>query len=99
MLESSTSARSSRILSTRAPARRVPRKTAAAIRDSPLIAQPCAHLLRYQRQSAPFTEPNDVFITGNRTPLGHRNVEPCATSARLRPRERQYEQFRTERGP
>jgi integrase len=57
------------------PARRVAPKTAAAIRDIPLVAQ-LAALLREHRDAAVFSEPADfVFATANRTPLGHRNVE------------------------
>lgn len=60
------------------PARRVPPKTAAAIRDIPLVAQLSA-LLRDQRQTARFAGSRDhVFATGNGTPLGHRNVESRA---------------------
>jgi integrase len=60
------------------PARRVPPKTAAAIRDIPLVAQLSA-LLRDQRQTARFADCGDyVFATGNGTPLGHRNVESRA---------------------
>jgi hypothetical protein len=50
MPESSTSARSSRILSTRAPARRVAPKTAAAIRDIPPDRPAYAPLLRYDAE-------------------------------------------------
>jgi integrase len=57
------------------PAQRVQPKTAAAIRDIPLVPQ-LAALLRDQRQSARFADAGDfVFATGNGTPLGHRNVE------------------------
>lgn len=60
------------------PARRVQPKTAAAIRDIPLVAQLSA-LLCDQRQAARFAEPGDyIFATGNGTPLGHRNVESRA---------------------
>jgi integrase len=60
------------------PARRVQPKTAAAIRDIPLVAQLSA-LLRDQRQTARFAHCGDyVFATGNGTPLGHRNVESRA---------------------
>jgi integrase len=60
------------------PARRVPPKTAAAIRDIPLVAQLSA-LLRDQRQTARCADCRDyVFATGNGTPLGHRNVESRA---------------------
>ena len=60
------------------PARRVQPKTAAAIRDIPLVAQLSA-LLRDQRQTAPFADSGEyVFATGNGTPLGHRNVESRA---------------------
>jgi integrase len=57
------------------PARRVPPKTAAGIRDVPLVPQ-LAALLREHQASATFAEAADyVFSTSNRTPLGHRNVE------------------------
>jgi integrase len=57
------------------PARRVAPKTAAAIRDIPMVAQ-LAALLRQDREAATFAEAGDfVFATGNGTPLGHRNVE------------------------
>jgi integrase len=57
------------------PARRVPPKTAAAIRDIPLVPQ-LAQLLRQHRRGSAFNAGNDwVFATGRGTPLGHRNVE------------------------
>jgi integrase len=59
-------------------ARRVAPKTAAAVRDIPLVAQ-VATLLREHRDGAAFAQPADfVFATGNGTPLGHRNVESRA---------------------
>ena len=60
------------------PAQRVQPKTAAAVRDIPLVAELSA-LLRDQRQTTPFADTDDyVFPTANRTPLGHRNVESHA---------------------
>jgi integrase len=60
------------------PARRVAPKTAAAIREIPLVAQ-LASLLREQYRATPFAAPADyVFATSNGTPLGHRNVEARA---------------------
>jgi integrase len=60
------------------PARRVAPKTAAAVRDIPLVPQ-LGGLLREQRSATPFGEPSDyLFVTAERTPLGHRNVEGCA---------------------
>jgi integrase len=57
------------------PARRVPPKTAAAIRDIPLVRQ-LASQLREQKRATPCADPTDyLFVTGRRTPLGHRNVE------------------------
>jgi integrase len=57
------------------PARRVAPKTAAAIRDIPLVDQ-LARLLREQWRVTAFGEPSDyLFVTSQRTPLGHRNVE------------------------
>jgi integrase len=57
------------------PARRVSPKTAAGIRDVPLVAQLAALLGEYQA-AATFVEPDDfVFATSKATPLGHRNVE------------------------
>jgi integrase len=70
-------------------ARRVQPKTAAAIRDIPLVAQLSA-LLREHREGAAFTEPVDfVFATGNGTPLGHpQRREPRAPARRRRGRPR-----------
>jgi integrase len=57
-----------------APARRVPPKTAASIRDIPLVAQ-LARLLAAHRQATPFAAGSDwVFATAHGTPHGHRNV-------------------------
>jgi len=57
------------------PAQRVPPKTAAAIRDIPLVAQ-LASLLREHRGATSFAAAGDyVFATSRGTPLGHRNVE------------------------
>jgi integrase len=60
------------------PAERVAPKTAAAIRDIPLVDQLASLLHEHQRATA-FAQPGDyVFATGNGTPLGHRNVESRA---------------------
>jgi integrase len=57
------------------PARRVAPKTKAAIRDIPLVPQ-LGGLLREHWGATPFGEPHDyLFVTAERTPLGHRNVE------------------------
>jgi integrase len=57
------------------PARRVPPKTAAAIRDVPLVDQ-LRCLLAEHRRVTPFDRPGDyVFVTAKGTPHGHRNVE------------------------
>jgi integrase len=58
-----------------APARRVPPKTASAIRDVPLVPQ-LGGVLRGHRRAATFNGGGDwVFGTRHGTPLGHRNVE------------------------
>jgi integrase len=57
-----------------APARRVPPKTAASVRDIPLVVQ-LARLLAAHRQASPFPREADwVFATSRGTPYGHRNV-------------------------
>lgn len=57
-----------------APARRVALKTAASIRDTPLVAQ-LARLLSAHKQGARFPAGTDwVFATARGTPHGHRNV-------------------------
>jgi integrase len=57
-----------------APARRVPPKTAASVRDIPLVAQ-LARLRAAHRQASRFARGEDwVFATARRTPYGHRNV-------------------------
>lgn len=57
-----------------APARRVPPKTTASVRDIPLVAQ-LARLLAAYKQATPFKARSDwVFATANGTPHGHRNV-------------------------
>jgi integrase len=57
-----------------APARRVPPKTAASVRDIPLVVQ-LARLLAAHRQASPFPRKADwVFATSRGTPYGHRNV-------------------------
>ena len=64
------------------PARRVPPKTAASIRDIPLVAQ-LARLLATHKLATPFAGEADwVFATSNGTPYGHRNVaRRCLTRA------------------
>ena len=57
-----------------APARRVPPKTTASVRDIPLVVQ-LARLLAAHKQASPFARGEDwVFATARRTPYGHRNV-------------------------
>src|SRR5207244_2322785 len=57
------------------PARRVPPKTPASVREIPLVAQ-LAVVLREHRRTSAFTAGGDwVFGTSRGTPLGHRNVE------------------------
>jgi integrase len=57
-----------------APARRVPPKTAASVRDIPLVAQ-LARLLAAHKQASRFAGGDEwVFATARRTPYGHRNV-------------------------
>ena len=57
-----------------APARRVAPKTAASVRDIPLVAQ-LARLLAAHKQASRFARGEDwVFATARRTPYGHRNV-------------------------
>src|SRR5829696_3233738 len=56
------------------PARRVAPKTAASVRDVPLVPQ-LANLLSAHRQRSPFARGADwVFATARGTPYGHRNV-------------------------
>jgi integrase len=56
------------------PARRVPPKTPASVREVPLVEQ-LAHLLGTHKQATPFAAPTDwVFATSRGTPLGERNV-------------------------
>jgi integrase len=56
------------------PARRVAPKTAASVREVPLVEQ-LSHLLAAHKQAARFAAPQDwVFATGRGTPHGHRNV-------------------------
>jgi integrase len=56
------------------PARRVPPKTVASVRDVPLVAQ-LARLLNAHRQRSAFARGEDwVFATARGTPYGHRNV-------------------------
>ena len=56
------------------PARRVAPKTAASVRDIPLVAQ-LARLLNVHRQGSRFARGEDwVFATARGTPYGHRNV-------------------------
>ena len=57
-----------------APARRVPPKTVASVRDIPLVAQ-LARLLAAHKQASRFARGDDwVFATARGTPYGHRNV-------------------------
>ena len=57
-----------------APARRIAPKTAASVRDVPLVAQ-LARLLNAHRQRSAFARGDDwVFATARGTPYGHRNV-------------------------
>jgi integrase len=57
-----------------APARRVAPKTAASVRDVPLVAQ-LARLLNAHSQGTRFARGADwVFATARGTPYGHRNV-------------------------
>jgi integrase len=57
-----------------APAQRVAPKTAASVRDIPLVPQ-LARLLSAQRQQSRFARGADwVFSTARGTPYGHRNV-------------------------
>ena len=54
-------------------------KTAAAIRDIPLVDQLAAPARTSSSDATAFAQPGDyVFATGNGTPLGHRNVESRA---------------------
>ena len=56
------------------PARRVAPKTAASVREIPLVPQLAEHLATH-RQAAPFAAASDwVFATSRGTPLGERNV-------------------------
>lgn len=65
-----------------APARRVPPKTAASVRDVPLVAQ-LARLLAMHKLATPFAAGTDwVFATSHGTPYGQRNVaRRCLTRA------------------
>jgi integrase len=57
-----------------APARRVPPKTPASVRDVPLVAQ-LARQLSVHRQQSHYARGEDwVFATARGTPYGHRNV-------------------------
>lgn len=57
-----------------APARRVPTKTPASIREVPLVFQ-LAELLADHQRHTPFSAHSDwVFVTANGTPHSHRNV-------------------------
>jgi integrase len=57
------------------PARRVPLKTSAAVRDIPLLPQLGALLKQHKLASPYSTEQDYVFCSGLGTPLGGRNVE------------------------
>ena len=63
------------------PARRVPPKTAAAVRDVPLAPQLVGVLSEYRRWSSGTTPASWVFATGKATPLGHRNAERRALNS------------------
>jgi integrase len=67
------------------PARRVAPKTAASVRDVPLVPQ-LARLLNAHRQATRFARGADwVFATARGTPYGHRNVSRrCLGSAAQR---------------
>jgi integrase len=66
------------------PARRVPPKTTASVRDVPLVPQ-LAVLPREQRRASAFATGDDwVFSTRHGTPLGHRNVERLALNRAAR---------------
>ena len=59
----------------RAPARRIPPKTPASVREIPLVPQ-LAAVLREHRRGSVFTAGEDwLFGTRHGTPLGHRNTE------------------------
>jgi hypothetical protein len=60
-----------------APARRVPRKTPASIRDIPLAPQLAALLLRHRLASRVSGE--HVFASSVGTPLGHRTPSSAAS--------------------
>jgi len=64
------------------PARRVPPKTTASVRDIPLVAQ-LGRLLAAHQVATPFCAGTDwVFATSHGTPYGHRNVaRRCLTRA------------------
>lgn len=64
------------------PARRVAPKTAASVRDVPLVAQ-LSRLLAAHKLATPFAAGTDwVFTTSCGTPCGHRNVaRRCLTRA------------------
>lgn len=73
------------------PAHRVAPKTAASVREIPLLPQ-LAAVLREQRRGSSFTASSDyVFVSGRGTPLLHHNVSKrvlrrAAAAARARPR-------------
>jgi integrase len=66
----------------REPARRVAPKTAASVRDIPLVAE-LALLLAAHKLATPFAAGTDwVFATSRGTPYGHRNIaRRCLTRA------------------
>jgi integrase len=64
-----------------APARRVPPKTPAAIRDVPLAPQLISVLNEYRSWASGTTPQSWVFATGKETPLGHRNAERRALNS------------------
>jgi len=63
------------------PARRVPPKTPAAIRDVPLAPQLIRVLSDYRQWSSSTAPASWVFATGKETPLGHRNAERRALNS------------------
>lgn len=63
------------------PARRVPPKTPAAIRDVPLAPQLIGVLSDYRQWSSGTAPASWVFATGKETPLGHRNAERRALNS------------------
>jgi integrase len=65
-----------------APARRVPPKTRAAVRDIPLAPQLATILARERRRTRFAADDDYVFTTRHGTPLGQRNVARTALPTR-----------------